>query len=649
MQRLEVLNRWFTHLSRQRQRPLAGLVAAGFAISAAVAYGHPPADPLHGGQGRGVAVVGHSDLGGRGLNGHVAVLGNYAFVGFGTNGGFASQWNKTPTCRDAGPADAGAVKVVSLTDPANPTVVGTISPTAFDPTAAAEKTLARDVAAIHMSTPFFTGDLLAVALESCNAGSEGFVGVNFYDVTNPASPALLGRDDRFLGNSATRQVSLVQRPDGRVFSLEANQGGLAGGIHVVDVTNPRSPLPIGTFDDANGGASTRECRPFSFAQGVVSNSAGSKAYAAYQDQGLFVLDISNPVPAAQLPVLSQAQYAAGEEGNSFRFLPNATEKVALATDEDLLPAKTTLSIAAGSAAGRYRGCEAIWGGPAPTSGPLYRSTTPTLGDRQIVLVGGRPGQPGEQGCFPTDYSGLDVANKFVLTYRGVCNFEQKAVLAQERNAVALLVANTIADHHGGGTGVLFSPDSAGTVDAGISIPVVMITQEAGNAISTATQTETVTGTLTDAADTWGALRIFSLSGASPAQVGTFNAPHTNVLTPGDGLYHAVNALWEGDQALVAWMSDGLRVVDLRTANAPKGRAFYVPPGVNDPTLNYAPVPLVVSVAKFGSRYVITDINGGLYVLNVVLNKDQCLNRGWQQFGFMNQGECVNLFDDDPPA
>lgn len=594
---------------------------------------------MHGGTGKGVAVVGHSDLGGAGLNGHVAVLANHAYVGYGTNGlGF--QWNKTPKCTEAG-TPGGVVKVVSLADPANPTVVATINPAVLSP-AAARFTIARDVAALRVSTPLFTGDLLAVALEKCATfGSNVPVGVQFYDVTNPASPQLLGVDDRSGPQSfAVRGVSLVQRPgDGRVFALEAIEGGSMGGIWVTDVTNPRTPAAIGLFAEPNGG-STMECRPFSFAKGVSSNAAGTRAYAAYQDGGLFVLDISDPLQTnptgilTDLPKVKEHKYAATEEGNSYRFVPNAAETTALATDEDLNPAKTTLTIGSGSATGTYRGCEAIWGGGAPATGPLFRRSTPSITAETIFVSDGL-------GCATTDYPSA-ASGKIAIVDRGVCSFDTKARSAEAAGALALLIGNNSADHHTGGGGVLFAPDAVAAVDAGVTIPIVMITQEARNAIVLADPAPTAT--LADNAETWGALRVFDVSGTGTGmtQVATFNSPHSNVLTPGNGLYHAVNPVWDGTNALVAWMSDGFRVVDVTTPSAPVGRAYYVPPGVSDPTGNYSAVPLVVDVEKHGSNVVISDINGGLYVLNVVKDKEQCKNGGHTKYGFATQGECLEF-------
>jgi hypothetical protein len=65
---------------------------------------------------------------------------------------------------------------------------------------------------------------------------------------------------------------------------------------------------------------------------------------------------------------------------------------ALATDEDPMPARTSLTITSGSAStvsettgsapGIFGACETIWGGP------LYRKTVPSLPNREIVPVSG---------------------------------------------------------------------------------------------------------------------------------------------------------------------------------------------------------------------------------------------------------------------
>ncbi len=59
-----------------------GLVVAGLTGSPSV-FADAPVDSLHGGTGSGVKVLGHTDLGGEGLNGQVAVLGSTAVVATG--------------------------------------------------------------------------------------------------------------------------------------------------------------------------------------------------------------------------------------------------------------------------------------------------------------------------------------------------------------------------------------------------------------------------------------------------------------------------------------------------------------------------------------------------------------------------------------
>jgi hypothetical protein len=313
----------------------------------------------------------------------------------------------------------------------------------------------------------------------------GLSGVQYYDVSNPSRPVLEGYDPGT--RVATRDVSLFQSPEanGRVFALEANQ---SGGIRMVDVSSPTAPRATGTVQmDTFFSADTQGCRPFGFAQGVTTNQDGSRAYAAYGDQGLLRLDLAGGAPV----LLDKTKYLPSAEGNSFRFVPNAAETTALATDEDPMPARTSLTITSGSAStvsettgsapGIFGACETIWGGP------LYRKTVPSLPNREIVPVSG-------SGCNAASYSGLDVDGKIALVARG-CDFVGMARTAESAGADAVLVSST----------TVFSPDPSVPGDAGVTIPFAMISEAAGKAIRDAAAAgETVTGTLADQADTWGA-------------------------------------------------------------------------------------------------------------------------------------------------
>ncbi len=206
-------------------------------------------------------LVSHTDLGGAGLNGEVTIIGTTGIVAAGlmpAGGVHAHLYNPYP-------CPAVAIKLVDLSKPSAPIIVSRIPVPAG--------VAAHGVSATHVSTPTFTGDLLAVAMTMCgNAGSTFDRGVAYYDITNPALPTLLGRylADNDIAHadsipacgppplsaercaSSQHSVSLVQRADGRVFSLSLEPGATAssypsGDLRVVDVTDPRHPRQVGAF------------------------------------------------------------------------------------------------------------------------------------------------------------------------------------------------------------------------------------------------------------------------------------------------------------------------------------------------------------------------------------------------------------------
>lgn len=74
------------------------------------------------------------------------------------------------------------------------------------------------------------------------------------------------------------------------------------------------------------------------------------------------------------------------------------------------------------------------------------------------------------GCEPL-VNGADIAGKIAIVYRGTCEFGMKALNAQNAGAVAVVIVNNIPGPPVGMAG--------GTSGASVSIPVVMISQDAG--------------------------------------------------------------------------------------------------------------------------------------------------------------------------
>lgn len=597
-------------------------------------------------------LVGRSDLGGKGLNGAVAVVGTTAIVGAGmmpAAGVHAHFYNPYP-------CPAVAVKVVDLSQPSEPRVVATIPVPAG--------VVAQDVAALRVKSPAFTGDLAAIALAMCSGAGSGVErGVAYYDITNPASPRLLGRyqadsdnvkpadlpcgpapagaDDRCAASQ--HSVTLVQRSDGRVLSLSVEPGASAskfpsGDLRVVDVTDPRHPRQVSAFPPAGEPIfSSNGCRPFRAAHSVGTGRGGTVAVLPFYDGGFFLLDLTQPEAPA---TIGRFELAAdrGLEGN-FGYAAYAdlgSRQLALVSEQDWIAPKTTLRIERPAAlAGSRPACEAIFTLFDPGNKiQLYRHPGGQLSGA-IVYVG--------RGCTagasvamhadmvtpsPDPYL-ANPAGRIAMVDRSAqptqpdlakgsgCSVSDRVKRAQAAGAIGVIVAQTSTT-----SPEAFSPDGA---PAGLRIPVVMIDKAFADSLRTAAcpaitagkcgDAAAVRGTLADARGEWGALHVFDITApGAPVEIGQYRAPQAETYPPRDlGVYSVHHALVRGSRAYVAWNSGGLRLIDL-TDQKPAETAAFVPPDRADPNGIFPAKALVVGVAVMPGYVVTTDINSGLYVL-----------------------------------
>lgn len=107
-------------------------------------------------------LVGHTDLGATDINGDVWVHEGFAYVG---------TWGD--------PCNGLGMKVIDVSDPANPRMTGRV--------AGIRGTSAEDVVVRSVSTPSFTGDLLATGIQDCadrRPQDEPTYGVDLWNVTN---------------------------------------------------------------------------------------------------------------------------------------------------------------------------------------------------------------------------------------------------------------------------------------------------------------------------------------------------------------------------------------------------------------------------------------------------------------------------------
>lgn len=156
-------------------------------------------------------------------------------------------------------------------------------------------------------------------------------------------------------------------------------------------------------------------------------------------------------------------------------------------------------------------------------------------------------------------------------------------------------------------------------------------------------------TLKDNQGVWGAQRIIDFSKSPPVAIGEYRSPRSKLWPPpNDGVYAPRLARLAGsDLALTTWMSDGLRVLDIKDPSAPREIGAYVPPDVDDPSpqagagptnLRDSENPNLLRGQSWPDRalvngvgyipksstsgiVVISDINAGLYVLKADIKRE----------------------------
>jgi hypothetical protein len=113
---------------------------------------------------------------------------------------------------------------------------------------------------------------------------------------------------------------------------------------------------------------------------------------------------------------------------------------------------------------------------------------------------------------------------------------------------------------------------------------------------------------------WGFLRLWDVRNPrEPVEIGRFATPNAASGARG-GTYTIHNPLVRGQFAFLSWYSDGVRMLDISDPRAPREVASFVPPAAADPYGVHAAVPDVWGVHVVGRLVLVSDINGGLYVL-----------------------------------
>lgn len=250
-----------------------------------------------------LTTVAHLGLGGHGQNADVTVTAatnsgiSYAYVG---TRGYPSD------------CPATGVKIVDLSQISNPALVATVGGIAGASQQEAKVTTDISSPSFHAGSH---GDLMAVTEQPCNPqlANAGNAGFQLFDVTNPAQPVALGfwsAGGQGVGDVAIVEVpgpanefGVVDQSQNKIYALAAVPGSEAAGgegdLRIVDITDPTLPREISNWGvlaaagtqlpQAVQGTDKRV-----FLSSIQLSGDHKLAYLSYWDEGVVVLDISDP-------------------------------------------------------------------------------------------------------------------------------------------------------------------------------------------------------------------------------------------------------------------------------------------------------------------------------------------------------------------
>ncbi len=537
-------------------------------------------------------VVGHSDLGARDTNGDVWVHGDFAYVG---------TWSEPCTGR--------GVKIIDVSTPASPRMIGRV--------ANRPGTSAEDVVVRHVSTPSFTGDLLAVGLQRC--GSQRALdarqfGPQFWDVTDPFHPHKLSFLGLTTGGGGVHELDLFQRGS-NVYALvatpfsEAFDPVPAGDFRIIDVTDPDHPMQVSAWGAIGHGLSPG---PFfgmgsfgaTFAHSARASADGTRAYVSYWDLGVLTFDITDVTNPVQI---SRTHYPPDSDGDahSVSVYQGTSRRFLLQNDEDFDP----------------RSPAHILYGPGPTIGsasespggiPLWLEPAHSL-TAPVVRAAG-------EGCNASDYPAA-TAGRIAVVRTPFPFFDPDFIpgvtdepdcLQQEQEAAAQ-AAGAVAVVHD----FIATATSPQFFDFGsVEIPVLFTDHATAQGMVSAGS-----ATLQALPPSWGFMRV--VDAATGIQVAKFDgAPNVHTLPPPAGFWSIHNNEVVGNRSFASWYTNGVVALDLSPLNGPTPGdpvmvGQFLPAGAPS-HVDFIPgnIPVVwgVAVQPGDPLIYVSDMNSGLWIV-----------------------------------
>jgi hypothetical protein len=218
-------------------------------------------------------IVGHNDLGARGMNAAIALAGDVAYVG----------------ARN----DSQPVLILDISDPADPRVVGELGP----PDEGLEGMSSRELRAVADLDLLVVLNLkCSVELHGCAVGGAEIENLKFFDISERLAPRHVGThtvQGQGLRRRNPHEFFLWRDPADRARVLVLLAAPGAPSLEVISVT-AGLPTSVMLWDPFNDGGLMKNV-PDSVLHSISASDDGRTAYASHQTGGLFALDLSTIV------------------------------------------------------------------------------------------------------------------------------------------------------------------------------------------------------------------------------------------------------------------------------------------------------------------------------------------------------------------
>ena len=381
----------------------------------------------------------------------VGVFGGYAYL--------AAFWE--PTCQK------GGVYVMDIRNPSKPKQINFIR-------TSNDSYVGEGVQVIHIDTPAFEGDVLAMNNEICNEakGDEKHPngGMTLVDVTNPKVHKYLAQHagDRAADGSINEihSVFIWDAGDKAYAVLVDNEE--AADVDIMDITDPRKPVMVAEYDLAarfpqilQSGVGLDSVFHHDM---VVKEIDGRQIMLiSYWDGGYVTLDVTNPANATYVgdndftfpdPEAAESGLAVDPEGNAHQSEFSGDNAYIVAADEDFNPYKAVVTNDEGTKFTAIQGSNV----PGIPDGGSIDGDTVYVGlacNANAAVPAGGPG-------------------KIAVVERGVCTFQEKLDnVANAGGYEAVLVFNREESSVGDGCETLIS------MLVSSDLPTFFVTREIG--------------------------------------------------------------------------------------------------------------------------------------------------------------------------